>query len=198
MKVNIDYHIQFDDHFYAVHYTHVHKVLQARATAGVVELFLKGERIISHRRSYMRGKYTTPPECMPESHKSMVKWPPSRLIAWGASLGPSVGLLVEKVLSATKHPEQRYRSAMGIIRLGKKYDNQRLEKASRRALELGSHSYKFVAEMLKNNMDKLIVNEEQLTFATREEMNTRGPGYYNKRNWPAFGGQLSCGYSSAA
>lgn len=180
VKVNIDYHIQFDDHFYAVHYTHVHKELQARATATVVELFFKGERIQSHRRSYVKGKYTTPPECMPKNHQAMVKWPPSRLIAWGTSLGPSVGMLVEKVLSSVKHPEQRYRSAMGVIRLGKKYGNDRLEKASHRALELGSHSYKFVASMLKNNMDKLIVTE-QLTFASREEANTRGPAYYNKQ-----------------
>ena len=84
----------------------------------------------------------------------MVKWPPSRLISWAASLGPTVGLLVEKVLGSVKHPEQRYRSAMGIIRLGKKYGNARLEKASGRAMELGAYSYRFVADMLKNNMDQ--------------------------------------------
>ena len=78
VKVNIDYHIEFDEHFYAVHYTHAHKKLQARATSTVIELFLKGERIASHRRSYLKGKYTTPPEYMPESHRAMVKWPPSR------------------------------------------------------------------------------------------------------------------------
>lgn len=184
VKVNIDYHIQFDGHFYAVHYSHVHKSLEARATATVIELFLKGERIASHRRSYLKGKYTTPPEYMPESHRAMAKWPPERMIAWAASLGPSVGLLVEKILSSTKHPEQRYRSAMGVIRLGKKYGNDRLEKASHRGLELGSHSYRFVADMLKNNMDKLIVTEDkskQLYFTTLEEANTRGAHYYNKQ-----------------
>jgi transposase len=184
VKVNINYHSEFDEHFYAVHYTHVQKQLQTRATATVVELFLKGERIASHRRSYNKGGYTTPAEYMPESHKAMLKWPPSRLISWASSLGPSVGALVEKVLSSVKHPEQRYTSALGIIRLGKKYGNDRLETASRRALELGSHSYRFVADMLKNNMDKLIVTEEknkQLTLAAVEEANTRGRGYYNKQ-----------------
>ena len=183
VKVNIDYHIQFDDHFYAVHYTHVHKSLQARATATVIELFLKGSRIASHRRSYRKGKYTTPPEYMPESHRAMVKWPPSRLISWASSIGPSVGLLVEKILSSVKHPEQRYRSALGLIRLGKKFGNDRLEKASGRALELGSHSYRFVSDMLKNNMDKIIITDDknkQLTLSgALEEGNTRGPGYYN-------------------
>ena len=91
-------------------------------------------------------------------------------------------MLVEKVLSSVKHPEQRYRSGLGIIRLGKKYGNDRLETAANRALELGSYSYRFVSDMLKNNMDKLIVVENrQMTFASREEVNTRGPGYYNKQ-----------------
>ncbi len=179
VKVNIDYHIEFDGHFYAVHYTNVHKQLEARATDTVVELFLKGERIASHHRSYLKGKYTTPPEYMPESHKAMLKWPPSRLISWAESIGPSVGILVEKVLSSVKHPEQRYRSALGIIRLGNKYTNIRLEKASGRALELGAYSYRFVADMLKNNMDQIIVSEDkQLTLNVYEE-NTRGPGYYH-------------------
>ena len=184
VKVNINYHIQFDEHHYAVHYTHVHKSLEARATATVVELFLKGERIASHRRSYQKNKYTTPPEYMPKSHRAMAKWPPERMIGWAKSIGPSVGLLVEKVLSTSKHPEQRYTSAMGLIRLGKKYGNDRVEKASRRALELGAHSYRFVADMLKNNMDKLIVTEDkpkQMEFAVFEEANTRGPQYYNKQ-----------------
>jgi transposase len=184
VKVNINYHIQFDEHFYAVHFSHVHKSLEARATATVVELFLKGERIASHRRSYQKGKYTTPPEYMPESHRAMAKWPPSRMIAWAQSIGPSVGLLVEKILSTSKHPEQRYNSAMGLIRLGKKYGDERVEKASQRALELGSFSYRFVADMLKNNMDKLIANPEknkQMTFPGVEEANTRGAEYYNKQ-----------------
>lgn len=184
VKVNIDYHIELDEHFYAVHYTHVHKSLSARSTATVVELFLKGERIASHRRSYVKRGYTTPPEYMPASHRAMVKWPPSRLISWALSIGPSVGVLVEKVLGSRRHPEQSYRSALGIIRLGKKYGNDRLEKACGRGIELGCHSYRFVADMLKNNMDKLIVIEDknkQITFAVVEEVNTRGAGYYNNK-----------------
>ena len=180
VRVNINYHIEFDHNFYSVHYTHVHKQLEARATAGVIELFLKGERIASHRRSFLKGKYTTLSEHMPESHRAMQKWPPARLIEWAKSVGPSVGILTEKILSSVKHPEQRYTSAMGLIRLGKKYGNARVEVASRRALELGSHSYRFVADMLKNNMDKIMVSEDQqLILAAVEEANTRGPKYYN-------------------
>jgi len=191
VKVNIDYHVEYDEHFYAVHYTHVHKKLKLRATATTIELFLNGERIQSHRRSYVKGKYTTPDECMPESHKAMAKWPPSRLVSWGASFGPSVGLLVEKMLSSVRHPEQRYRSARGLLRLEKKYGKARLETACGRALELGSHSYRFVSDMLTNNMDHLVHMKnqaaksgetEQLTLdlETKKEGNVRGASYYAK------------------
>lgn len=180
VRVNIDYHVEFDHHLYSAHYLHVQKHLELRATATVVELFLKGERIASHRRSTFKGKATTLSEHMPESHRAMARWPPSRLIAWGKSIGASVGMLVENVLASRRHPEQSYRSAMGIIRLGKKYGDDRLECACARALELNAYSYKFVAEMLKNNMDKILVSEEQpATPRVKEEGNTRGPGYYH-------------------
>ena len=179
VKINIDYHIEFDHHFYSTHYTHVQKQIEVRATSGVIELFLKGERIASHRRSYVRGKYTTLPEHMPVNHQAMLKWPPSRLVSWAKSIGPSVGGLTEKILTSVKHPEQRYKSALGLIRLGKKYGNDRTERASGRALELGSHSYRFVADMLKNNMDKIITENNQLSLDVREEANTRGSKYYN-------------------
>lgn len=183
-KVNIDYHVEVDHHFYSVHYTNVGRVLIVRATATIIELFLKGERIASHRRSCVRGKATTLGEHMPEHHRKVtVKWPPSRVIAWAARKGPSVGQLVEKILSSRKHPEQAYRSALGLIRLGDKYGDERLEKSSRRALELGAHSYRFVADMLKNNMDKTIADSNDAsvdqTQIGQEESNTRGRSYYD-------------------
>src|SRR5579863_2634347 len=178
--VNIDYHIEFDEHYYSVHYAHVHAKVMVRATAQVIEIFLKGERIASHRRSYANWKHTTCETHMPEAHRARLKWPPSRLISWGRNLGPSVGILIEKILTSKKHPEQGYRSAMGIIRLEKKYGRSRLEKAARRALEVGVFSYRFVADMLKNNMDKLIASDDkQLPLIPREESNTRGRGYYH-------------------
>ena len=182
VKVNINYHIEFDEHHYSVHYSRTGQELMCRATSNTIELFHKGERVASHRRSYLKGKYTTLPEHRPESHRAVMKWPPERLINWGKSVGPSVGILIEKILFSRKHPEQAYMSAMGIIRLGtgKKYGKERTEKACKRALELGAHNYRFVADMLKNNMDKLIANEDkQLLLIPREESNTRGRGYYH-------------------
>ena len=179
--VNIDYHVAYDDHFYSVHFTHVHKEMMVRATSTVIEIFMKGERMASHARSYFKNKHTTKPEHMPEKHTSMAKYPPSRLISWGASLGPSVGQLIEKILTLKAHPEQSYRSALGVIRLAKKYGNPRLETACGRALELQAHSYGFVNKMLQNNMDQAIAKRKQEREADQKptESNTRGREYYH-------------------
>ena len=181
VRVNIDYHVQFDDHFYSVHFTHVHSEMMVRASSSVIEIFMKGERITSHQRSYYKNKHTTKSEHMPENHRSMAKYPPSRLIAWGKSIGPSVGLLIEKMLGSKAYPEQSYRSAMGVIRLEKKYGSLRLETACGRALELQAPTYGFVAKMLQNNMDQAIAKRktEAESKTKLQESNTRGREYYH-------------------
>jgi transposase len=181
VKVNIDYHIEYDFHFYSVLYTHVGRELMCRSSESAIELFLSGERIASHRRSYVKGKHTTLDEHMPASHRAMGRFPPSRLIAWGTSIAPSVGQLVEKILSSRRHPEQSYRSAMGVIRLEKKYGKIRLEKTCTRALALCAHSYRFVSDMLKNNTDQLIADHgnKPVTPDIGNKPNVRGRGYYH-------------------
>lgn len=191
-RVNIDYHVTVDFHHYSVPYQLVHELVNARCTSTTIEIFYRGKRIASHVRSYYKGKHTTIPEHMPRSHREHAEWTPSRVIAWAKSMGPRTGALVEKVLEARAHPEQGFRSAMGIIRLEKKYGKARLENACARALEVGASTYRFVDEFLKNKMDFAdrknddapmsstvdpITNEEQLALLGTE--NIRGSEYYH-------------------
>jgi transposase len=191
-RVNIDYHIMFDHHHYSVPYQLAHQAVDVRATGAVIEIFYRGKRITSHRRSFKHGGFTTNVEHMPRAHRARAEWSPSRVINWAGEIGFSVKLLVEKILETKKHPEQGYRAALGIIRLEKKYGRARVEVAAKRALELGAHSYKFVAEMLKNKMDNperfdetsmkaekidVNTNEEQLALLGAE--NLRGSEYYH-------------------
>jgi transposase len=181
-RANIDYHISFDHHHYSVPYGLVHEELDVRATVLTVEIFKRGMRIASHRRSHHRGKYTTNKEHMPASHRAHADWSPSRMISWGASIGVSTGVLVEKILESRPHPEQGYRSALGLIRLEKKYGKERVERAAGRALELKAHNYQFVAKLLQNGMDRAAVlgaaAETQESLPLGEE-NIRGSGYYH-------------------
>ena len=151
--VNIDYHISYDHHRYSVPYQLVHESLDARATSTVVEVFHRGKRVASHRRSYKKGGFTTSTEHMPKSHREHAEWTPQRVISWSKTIGPNTGLLVEKILSMKKHPQQGFNAAQGLIRLAKPYGKERVERACTRALEVGAHSYQFVKEMLKNKMD---------------------------------------------
>jgi transposase len=151
--VNIDYHIVFDHHRYSVPYQLVQTSVDVRATATVVEIFCRGKRVGSHRRSSKRGGYTTAEDHMPKSHREHASWTPERVVGWSREIGASTALLVEKILSTKKHPQQGFMAALGIVRLAGKYGNERVERASGRALETGAHSYHFLKSMLKNKMD---------------------------------------------
>lgn len=186
--VNIDYHITFDHHRYSVPYQLVHESLEVRATGAVIEVFFKGKRVASHRRSYKRGGYTTLKEHMPKAHREYAEWTPERVISWSKAIGPSTALLVEKILSTKVHPQQGFMAALGLIRLAKPYGKERVEKASARALEVGAHSYQFVKGMLKNKMDGVgfepmaavqdpVTKETQLALLSAE--NIRGGSYYH-------------------
>jgi len=190
--VNIDYHITFDHHRYSVPYQLVHELCDVRATATTVEIFRKMKRVASHRRSHKRGGYTTLKEHMPKGHREYAEWTPERVIQWSKQIGSNTAALVEKILSTKVHPQQGYMAALGLIRLERPYGKERVEKASGRALEVGAHSYQFVKQMLKNNMDGAsrkfdgaamseekdpITNEVQLALLSAE--NLRGSGYYH-------------------
>jgi transposase len=191
-RVNIDYHVVFDGHFYSCPYQLVHQQLDIRSTPTIVEVFHRGKRVSSHQRSYRAGGYTTNPEHMPSHHRKHAEWSPSRVLNWAGEIGLEVKLLVEKILETKKHPEQGYKAALGIVRLAKKYGNRRTNLASQKALEMGVYSYRFVAEVLKNKMDggercfdespmQIKIDpetgKEQLTLLGAE--NVRGSGYYH-------------------
>lgn len=176
-KLNIDYHIEVDGHYYSAPYSLVKQRLDVRITSSVIEIFHKSKRVASHIRSFKKGIHTTIKEHMPRSHREYYGWNPSRIIAWGEKSGDSVGEVFEKIIASRSHPEQGYRSCLGIIRLEKKYEKDRLEAACKRALAIGSPSYKSVKSILKTGLDK----QQLLTTPESEPVdhhNIRGADYY--------------------
>ncbi len=119
-KVNIDYHIEAraDRHFYSVPYALAGEAVDVRLSAAVVEVFHRHRRVASHLRRFAPG-YSTDPAHMPESHRRHAAWTPGRIISWAAKTGPAAASLVEAVLAARPHPEQGFRSCLGIMRLAK-------------------------------------------------------------------------------
>jgi transposase len=183
VRVNIDYHVSFADHFYSAPYLLVGETLWCRASHRTVELLHKGKRIVSHPRSFVKYAYSTIPEHRPASHRAHLEWTPSRLIHWGRTIGPHTAALVEHVIRSKPHPEQGYRSALGILRLANKHGEDRLERACDKAFQIHSPCYKTVKTMLAQRMEAApLRGDEADTAADSEHLgvaNVRGRSYYH-------------------
>jgi transposase len=175
--VNIDYHVQFAHHFYSVPHQLLQKRVDVRATPLLIEIFRCGRRVASHRRSWVTGGFTTDPAHRPDSHRRYAEWSPSRLIRWAEKVGPETQALVRAILESKPHPEQGFRSCLGILRLGKKFSPERLEHASRRARAIHALSYRSVHSILKANLDgqPLLAPEHDLPLWHDD---IRGSAYY--------------------
>ena len=178
-RVNIDYHVEVDRHYYSVPYTLVKQQLDVRLTSQVVELLFKGKRVASHRRSHLQGRHTTVTAHMPKAHQQYVEWTPQRLIQWAATSGAATSRVVETILESRPHPQQGFRSCLGIMRLGKRYGAERLEAACRRALKIGACSYKSIESILKQGLDQTPLPTQTKAKPPVDPDNIRGPKYYH-------------------
>ena len=176
-KVNIDYHVIVDFHGYSVPYHLVHQELEVRSTAQTVELFHRGKRVAAHVRSSLAGKFTTLEEHRSKSHQRYLAWTPGRLIDWARQTGPHCAQAVEHILQNKPHPEQGFRSCLGIIRLGKGVGAARLEAACGRALRLGTCSYRSIKSILENGLERQDA-EPELPLQSPAHPNVRGQAYY--------------------
>ena len=180
-KVNIDCHVQIENNFYSAPYKYVQKKVDARITATTVELFFKGERIASHPLCFGRGKYATDNSHFSPAHKSYLEWTPERLINWAENVGHQTAQLVRRILETRTHPEQGYRSCLGIMRLAKRYPQERMEAACRRALESGACSYKSVNSILEKGLDQVPFSGAAKAPTYSKHANIRGPQYYSEK-----------------
>jgi len=182
-RVNIDYHVEIRRHYYSVPFSLVHEVVDVRVTATTVEGFHKGQRVAAHVRDDTPGRHTTCPEHMPRAHQHHLEWTPSRLTEWAGRIGRQTQAFVEAILADRPHPEQGYRSCLGLMRLGRRYGEARLEAASRRALAVGARSYRHVDSILKHGLERLPLPEAAPSSGrpTPVHEHVRGREYYQDR-----------------
>jgi transposase len=179
-RVNIDYHVAVDRHYYSVPYQLARQQVDVRLSAATVEIFHHSRRVASHRRSFQRHGHTTDPAHMPDSHRRHAEWTPSRITEWAGKTGPATAALVAAILASRPHPEQGYRAALGIIRLAGRYGADRAEAACARALALRAYSYRSVESILRTGLDRQPLPGNAPALAPHPAHdNVRGPGYYN-------------------
>lgn len=166
-----------DKHYYSVPFSYIRKKVKLLYSSKTMEIYYKYNRIAVHPRIKSPYNYSTIKEHMASTHQFITEWTPQRFINWGASIDENVKQLIINILEKKQHPEQAYKSCMGILSLTKKVGNQRLINACTRALEYGIYNYKIVQNILEKGLDKM----EQDTDKPEElpkHNNIRGKEYY--------------------
>jgi transposase len=188
-RVNIDYHITFSDRLYSVPHALVGERVEVRATASTVEILHAGQRVASHRRSYApKGTAITEEHHRPESHRAYGKWPPERLVAWAAKLGPNVQRVAEMTLAQYPRPEMGFRAVLGLIRVGERHGAARFDAACARALAVSGATpprRKYIEALLKRGIERVPAQHQEDPPSLGLHENIRGGGYYDKEKHDA-------------
>jgi transposase len=180
VRASIDYHVEFEGHFYSVPHALVGRELEVRATVGTVECLYKSQRVASHLKSAVQGAYTTVLDHMPHAHRAHLEWTPNKLLAWADSIGCATREVVQYQFTHKPHPEMGYRSCLGLLSLARRYGHGRLEAACQRAVAIASPTRKSVASILQANLDQTpMPNTPETTDPlVGAHDNVRGETYY--------------------
>ena len=177
-RAGIDYHVEIEKHYYSVPYTLVRHELWASYTPSTVEVFYRGNRVAVHRRGPPNRGHTTIPEHMPSSHRRYADWTLERIKREAGEIGPNAAALVELVLREKRHPEQGFRSCLGIVRLLARFPRERVEAACERALAIGTRSFSSVKSILHTKLDRKRP-EKAADGPAIVHGNIRGPTFYH-------------------
>ena len=176
-RVNIDYHVEFEKHFYSVPYTLIHEEVRIRATEHMLEIFHKSkvQPVAIHPRSKVPGRYSTQPAHMPPKHQKAAEWSGERLTHWAGEIGSQTSQLIQAILASRRHPEQAFRSCLGILRLSNQVSRLQMETACQMALQAKLLNYRGFKEILEHLPPS--VNQDVLSSLPTHE-NIRGETYY--------------------
>jgi transposase len=176
-RVNLDYHVEAAGFLYSVPHALIRQQVDVRLTGRTVEIFHRGRRVAAHERRHGGRRHGTDPDHMPSSHRRYAEWTPGRFQRWARSIGPNTEGLVIAVLSARPHPEQGFRTCLGILRLFRGLDPARAEAVSARAIAIGALTYKSLASILAHNLDR--AQRQPETAAVIDHPNLRGSRYFH-------------------
>jgi len=174
VKVNIDYHVEYDKHLYSVPHQYVGERLELHAGERLVEIYFRRQCVAVHPRAHRPGT-TTEASHMPTRHAKHQQWTPQRLKSWARDLGAHAHGWVDKQLSTRAHPEQAYRTCLGLLNLSRTYPCTRLDGACRLASREGLNQLKHIKSILKSNRDQLPEQLDLCVQLPQDHENVRGP-----------------------
>ena len=155
-KVSSDYHVRFDNAYYSVDRTYLHKEVLIRASTSTVRIFSKeGEFICEWPRATSRSQWSTDPSHLPENYREISEWNGTYFTRRAMTIGPNTAEVIKRILSSRKLEVQTYRMCQGVLSFSKKYSKQALEETCRQALELGKTTYTFIKNTIPVVADDL-------------------------------------------
>lgn len=182
-RVGLDYMVEYDSCFYMVPHSLVDQSVDIRATAKTVEVLFKHRRVASHVRLYGEGLRATNRDFMPASHQHYSDWSPTRLIAWGQSVGDATEKVFRHLLANKPHPEAGFRACVALVEEGKRHGLERLESAAGVALQINSLTLSSIRSILRTGRDKqsqtALSPEPTDPALIQTHANIRGAGYYH-------------------
>lgn len=170
--------LSVDKHYYSVPYRFIGKKVKLLYSRHSVEIYYNYERIALHTRTKSPYQYTTDKEHLASTHRFVSDWTPERFISWAQGIHEDVKLYILKVLDRKQHPEQAYKSCVGILGFAKKVGNDRLIKACQRALGYGAYNYKTIQRILEKELDLQDSPDENDQLRMPSHDNIRGENYY--------------------
>ena len=195
-RVNLDYHIEIHDFLYSVPHALIRAEVEVRITARTIEIFHRGQRVGVHQRRYLGRRHGTDPDHMPSSHRRYAEWTPDRFRRWAGKIWPNTEGLISAVLACRPHPEQGFRTCLGILRSYRALDAGRVEAVpprrgsyraldagrveavSARAVKLGVLNFKGVASLLARKPESTAAKDSS-PATLFDHANLRGRGYYH-------------------
>ena len=94
-------------------------------------------------------------------------------------IGPATVALFEAIMKAKPHPEQGFRSCLGILGLAKSYRPERVEAAATRGNEIRATTYGSIKSILENGLDRAFAKPSASDAPPIQHANIRGRGYYH-------------------
>jgi len=179
LTVQFNYHVELreDRHYYSVPWQFKGKRVRVIYDDRIVAIYYDNIRIAQHKRDRVPNKYTTLHTHMPADHRNYAEWSPERFIRWARSIGGNVAEIIKVVLKSRKHPEQAFKTCMGILNLVKEHGPDRLEKACEKALNFGFYSYRRIKNILDRGLEEDLFSEQKEHSISLHE-NVRGSKYY--------------------
>ena len=172
-KVNIDYHIAFEGHYYSVPHHLVRQEVRIRATESLVAIFHHGQQVAIHPHSLAQGRFSTRPDHMPANHRFVLNADGDWFQREARKIGSHTAAYITALLKSRRYPQHAYRACLGILNLARKHPHTRFETACQTLLEADLLSYRDV----KSELERLVAaNTPEPPLPAHE--NVRGNNYY--------------------